>query len=406
MPWLYSTEYGIYHNIYADKKVGIMTLYFDYQATTPTDERVVNAMQPFWCHYSGNPHATNHSFGIKAETAVETARQQIADLIGCHHAEITFTSGATEANNMALCGPMPRMIAKGGNHIITSCIEHKSILSTCEYLEKNGAKITYIPTNTNGIINPEDIKNAICDETALVSTMAVNNEIGTIQPIAEIGQICQEHHVIFHTDAAQAIGKIPFNVMEANADMVSISAHKMYGPKGVGALYIRRSARIQIEPLIHGGTQEKGLRAGTLPTPLCVGFGEACRIAKKEMQDENKRLLNLRNTLLTTLKAKIGDIHVNGDLDKRISGNLNIYIENVDVSKLSKALKDKIAVSFGSACSSGRYETSHVLKAIHATHNNGIRIGLGRFTTEEDINNAANILIDAVQHLRHQSIAS
>ena len=377
-----------------------MTLYFDYQATTPIDIRVFEAMQLFWTDYYGNPHAVNHSFGTMAKKAVEEARQHIADLIHAYNIEIVFTSGATEANNMALRGVMPSLMNKGKNHIITSNIEHKSVLATCTYLEKQGVEVTYLPVHENGIITASQVEKAICDKTALVSIMAVNNEVGTIQPIAEIGKICRENNVLFHVDAAQTIGKIPFDVTTNNVDMASISAHKMYGPKGVGALYIRRNARIQIEPLIYGGTQERGLRAGTLPTPLCVGFGEACKISQQEIAKE-KDIAKLRDDLLKKLETGLEGIYLNGDRKKRIAGNLNISFEGVDALVLSAAWKDKIACSFGSACSSGRREVSHVLEALNSSCNeNAVRLGLGRFTTQKDVNLAAQIIIDTIQKLR------
>lgn len=382
-------------------------LYFDYQATTPTDKRVIEAMKPFWCEDFANPHAVNHAAGLMAEKAIEKARNYIADLIGARAIEMVFTSGATEANNMALRGIMPHLMAQGKNHIITSNIEHRSILATCEHLEKQGVEVTYLPVDINGIINPAQVADAITDKTALVSIMAVNNEIGTIQPIAEIGKICREHHIHFHVDAAQAIGKIPFNVIESCVDTLSISAHKMYGPKGIGALYIRRSARIQLEPLIYGGTQERGLRAGTLPTPLCIGFGEACRLASQELDKDIEQITGLRDSLLEQLVSALESIHLNGDKQLRIPGNLNISFEGVDAMVLAAAWKDILAVSFGSACSSGRHKISHVLEALNTPHcGSAVRIGLGRFTTQEDVDSAANIIIDTVQRLRHQSIAS
>ncbi len=375
--------------------------YFDYQATTPTDERVVEAMQPYWNENFANPHATIHNLGENAETAIENAKKDIAFIIGANSSEIIFTSGATESNNLAIHGILPSLIKKNKPHIITSNIEHNSILKTCNYLKEIGAKVTYIPVNKNGIVDINILKSSITNKTGLISIMAVNNEIGTIQPIKEIGEICKQQNIIFHVDGAQAIGKIPFSTKENNIDMLSISAHKLYGPKGIGALYIRRNSRIVLKPLILGGAQERGLRSGTLPTPLCVGFAKACLISVNEMDKENSRILNLRNILLENIKSNLDKININGDINNRIAGNLNISFCGVYVKDVEAELKNKIAVSFGSACSSGRTETSHVINAIDSTCGTAIRFGIGRFTTKDDINKASKIIIDTINKLRN-----
>ncbi|MCK4940307.1 MAG: aminotransferase class V-fold PLP-dependent enzyme, partial [Rhodospirillaceae bacterium] len=298
-------------------------LYLDYQATTPTDPRVVDAMMPYWTDKFGNPHSRNHHFGWEAEDAVEKSREQVAELIGASAKEIIFTSGATESNNLAIKG-IARFYGDRKNHIITCVTEHKCVLETCRYLEQDGFDVTYLHVKENGLIDLDDLKSAITDKTAIVSIMAVNNEIGVIQPLKEIGAICRERGVFFHTDAAQAVGKIPLDVNEMNIDLMSVSGHKFYGPMGIGALFVRRKPRVRLVPIIHGGGQERGMRSGTLPTPLVVGIGVACEIASKEMPAEAERLHGLRQKMLDGLRARLPEIFVNGDLENRIPGNLNI----------------------------------------------------------------------------------
>ncbi|MDO8608598.1 MAG: IscS subfamily cysteine desulfurase [Phaeospirillum sp.] len=379
-------------------------VYLDYQATTPCDPRVVETMLPWFTEKFGNPHSRNHRYGWEAEEAVELAREQIAAVIGADPKEVIFTSGATESNNLALKG-VAHFYREKKNHIITVVTEHKCVLDTCRYLEQEGFKVTYLPVQTNGLIDMAELEAAITDQTAIVSVMAVNNEIGVIQPIAEIGALCRKKGAFFHTDCAQAVGKIPLDVNAMNIDLMSISAHKLYGPKGIGALYVRRRPRVRLVPLITGGGQERGMRSGTLPTPLCVGFGEACAIAKAEMAAESQRLTDLRNRLLGGLRQRLPEIYVNGDLDNRIPGNLNVSFAFVEGEGLMMGVKE-LAVSSGSACTSASLEPSYVLRAlgvdVEMAHTS-LRFGLGRFTTGEDIDFAIDHIVDAVEHLRAMS---
>jgi len=379
-------------------------VYLDYQATTPCDPRVVDAMLPWFTEKFGNPHSRNHRYGWEAEEAVEKAREQIAALIGADSKEIIFTSGATESNNLALKG-VAHFYKEKKNHIITVVTEHKCVLDTCRHLEQEGFSVTYLPVKTNGLIDLAALEAAITDQTAIVSVMAVNNEIGVIQPIAEIGALCHRKGAFFHTDCAQAVGKIPLDVNAMNIDLMSISAHKLYGPKGIGALYVRRRPRVRLVPLITGGGQERGMRSGTLPTPLCVGFGEACAIAKDEMGAEAERLMDLRNRLLGGLRQRLPEIYVNGDLDNRVPGNLNISFAFVEGEGLMMGVKE-LAVSSGSACTSASLEPSYVLRAlgvdVEMAHTS-LRFGLGRFTTSEDIDFAIDHIVEAVEHLRAMS---
>src|SRR5499427_8430275 len=294
-------------------------IYLDYQATTPLDPRVLEAMMPYFTHKFGNPHSRSHSYGWEAEEGVEKARGQVAKLIGTDEKEVIFTSGATESNNLAIRG-VAEFYKDRKNHIVTTVTEHKCVLDTCRHLEQSGFEVTYLPVQKNGLVDLEALRNAITDKTVVVSIMAVNNEIGVIQPLAEIGKICREKKVFFHTDAAQAVGKIPLDVEAMNIDMMSISGHKIYGPKGIGALYVRRKPRVRLEALIHGGGQERGMRSGTLPTPLCVGLGEACAIAQREMGAEAERLKVLRDRMYTKIKERLPEVYLNGDLDSRIPG--------------------------------------------------------------------------------------
>jgi cysteine desulfurase len=376
-------------------------IYLDYQATTPIDPRVLKAMLPFLKNEYGNAASNTHSFGWKAHEAVELARRQIADLIGANPKEIVFTSGATESDNLALIG-VAKMHPRR-SHIITTVIEHKAILDTCKYLEKEGYDVSYIPVDNEGLVDVSDIEKAITPKTILISVMHVNNEIGTIQPIKEIGKIAKKHNILFHTDAAQSIGKIGFKVDDYSIDLMSMSAHKIYGPKGIGALYVRKGTKIS--PIIHGGGHEGGLRSGTLNVPSIVGFGKTCELAQKELPLEVERITRLRDKLYTGLKSVIKDIRLNGHSVKRIPGNLNINFLSLDGSSLLAGLK-RIAVSAGSACTSASLEPSFVLKAIGLDDNlanSPIRIGIGRFTTEKDIDIALKEIIQVAKGQKFNS---
>ncbi|MCR4377253.1 MAG: IscS subfamily cysteine desulfurase [Rhodospirillales bacterium] len=379
-------------------------LYLDYQATTPTDPRVVEAMAPYWTKKFGNPHSRNHHYGWEAEDAVEVARAQVASILNATSKEIIFTSGATESNNLAIKG-VAKFYGDQKNHIITCITEHKCVLETCRALQQEGFDVTYLHVKENGLIDLDVLKAAITDKTLIVSIMAVNNEIGVIQPLAEIGRICREHKVFFHTDAAQAVGKIPLDVEAMNIDLLSVSGHKVYGPMGIGALYVRKKPRVRLVPLIHGGGQERGMRSGTLPTPLVVGLGMACELASKEMAAEAERLHGLQRKLFEGLKERIPEIYLNGDLDSRIPGNLNISFAYVEGEGLMMGIKD-LAVSSGSACTSASLEPSYVLRAlgvdVELAHTS-LRLGLGRFTTEQDIDYAIERISTEVNRLRELS---
>ncbi|MGD9649581.1 MAG: IscS subfamily cysteine desulfurase [Dongiaceae bacterium] len=379
-------------------------IYLDYQATTPMDPRVLEAMLPYFTEKFGNPHSRNHLYGWEAEDAVEEAREEIAKIINADAKEIIFTSGATESNNLALKG-VGHFYKDKKNHVITCVTEHKCVLDSCRHLEQEGFEITYLPVKPNGLIDMEQLKAAITDKTALVSIMMVNNEIGVIQPVAEIGKLCRERGVFFHTDAAQAVGKVPIDVEAMNIDLLSISGHKIYGPKGIGALYVRRRPRVRLQALIDGGGQERGMRSGTLPTPLCVGLGKACEIARLEMTEENKRLENLRRRFLQNLRRELKDIYINGDEDHRVPGNLNISFAYVEGESLMMGIKN-LSVSSGSACTSASLEPSYVLRALGVEEelaHTSLRIGFGRFTTEEEVDRAAADIIAAVNKLRAMS---
>ncbi|MCW8914836.1 MAG: IscS subfamily cysteine desulfurase [Magnetovibrio sp.] len=379
-------------------------LYLDYQATTPTDPRVVEAMAPYWTTKFGNPHSRNHHFGWEAEDAVEVARGHVADLIGATPKEVIFTSGATESNNLAIKGAA-KFYGDQKNHIITCITEHKCVLETCRSLQQDGFDVTYLHVKENGLIDLDDLKAAITDKTLLVSIMAVNNEIGVIQPLKEIGALCRENKVFFHTDAAQAFGKIPLDVNELNIDMMSISGHKVYGPMGVGAMYVRKKPRVRLVPLIHGGGQERGMRSGTLPTPLVVGLGKAAELAKKEMAAEAERLHDFQHRLYEGLRQRIPEIFLNGDEENRIPGNLNISFAYVEGEGLMMGIKD-LAVSSGSACTSASLEPSYVLRALGVEDelaHTSLRLGLGRFTTEDDIEYAIERISKEVNRLRELS---
>lgn len=379
-------------------------IYLDYQATTPCDPRVVEKMLPYFTEKFGNPHSRNHAYGWEAEEAVEQAREQVAAIIGADAKEIIFTSGATESNNLAIKG-VAQFYKGKKDHIITVVTEHKCVLDTCRHLEQEGFKVTYLPVKPNGLIDLAELEAAITDKTAIVSVMGVNNEIGVIQPLAEIGALCRNKGAFFHTDCAQAVGKIPLDVGAMNIDLMSISGHKIYGPKGIGALYVRRRPRVRIVPMINGGGQERGMRSGTLATPLCVGLGEACAIAQAEMGAETERLRSMRDRLLGGLRQRLPEIYVNGDLDARVAGNINISFAFVEGEGLMMGVKD-LAVSSGSACTSASLEPSYVLRALgldaEMAHTS-LRFGLGRFTTQDDIDYAIEHTVKAVEHLRSLS---
>lgn len=379
-------------------------IYLDYQATTPCDPRVVDAMLPYFTEKFGNPHSRNHAYGWEAEEAVELAREQVAAIIGADPKEIIFTSGATESNNLALKG-VAHFYKDKKDHIITVVTEHKCVLDTCRHLESEGFKVTYLPVKPDGLIDLAELEAAITDKTSIVSIMGANNEIGVVQPLAEIGALCRKKGVFFHSDCAQAVGKIPLDVNAMNIDLMSISGHKIYGPKGIGALFVRRRPRVRLQAMINGGGQERGMRSGTLPTPLIVGLGEACRISAEEMETEGKRLTALRDRLLKGVSAKLPEIYVNGDLEHRVPGNLNISFAFVEGEGLMMGVKD-LAVSSGSACTSASLEPSYVLRALgldaEMAHTS-LRLGIGRFTTEQEIDYAIDHIVEAVSRLRELS---
>lgn len=382
-----------------------LPIYMDNHATSPLDPRVLEAMMPYLTNKFGNAASRNHSFGWEAEQAVETAREQIAKLIGATAKEIIFTSGATESDNLAIKG-IAEMYRERGNHIITQVTEHKAVLDTCKRLEKYGYRVTYLPVKADGLIDLEDLKRAIDDKTILVTIMAANNEIGVLQPIREIGKICHEKGIIFHTDAVQIIGKAPFDVIKDNVDVASISAHKVYGPKGVGALYVRRrNPRVQIAAQIDGGGHERGMRSGTLNVPGIVGLGKACEIAMNELESETAYLRNLRDRLKAKLESELDYVHVNGSMEHRLPGNLNMSFVYVEGESLLMGIND-VAVSSGSACTSATLEPSYVLKALGLgddVAHSSIRFGLGRFNTEAEVDYVAAKVIDIVKKLRELS---
>ncbi len=379
-------------------------VYLDYQATTPMDPRVLEAMMPYFTEKFGNPHSRNHEYGWEAEEGVEKARAQIADLIGGDEREIVFTSGATESNNLAIAG-VAHFYKDQRDHIVTLVTEHKCVLDTCRHLEQEGFKVTYLPVKQDGLVDLAELDKAITEKTVLVSIMAANNEIGVIQPLAEIGALCRAKGAFFHTDCAQAFGKIPLDVEAMKIDLMSISGHKIYGPKGIGALFVRRKPRVRLQAMIHGGGQERGMRSGTLPTPLCVGLGRAAEIAKAEMATENARLMKLRERFLKTIHEKLPEVFLNGDLANRLAGNLNLSFAYVEGEGLMMGIKD-LCVSSGSACTSASLEPSYVLRALGVEEelaHTSLRIGFGRFTTEAEVDYAAERIIQAVSKLRSMS---
>ena len=379
-------------------------IYLDLQATTPTDPRVVDRMMPFMLQQFGNPHSRTHYYGWEAEGAVEVARQQVAELIGADLKDIVFTSGATESNNIAIKG-VARFYRSAKNHIITTQTEHKCVLDSCRALEEEGFQVTYLPVDANGLVSLEELEKAIRPETSLVSIMTVNNEIGVIQPIQEIGKLCREKKVFFHTDAAQAVGKIPLDVNSLNVDLLSISGHKIYGPKGVGALFVRRRPRVRVEPIQTGGGQERGIRSGTVPTPLVVGLGEACRLAQQEMPYDSEYVKKLSERLINGLTGKLSHVLRNGDPKRSYPGCVNLSFAYVEGESLLMALKS-IALSSGSACTSASLEPSYVLRALGKDDDlahSSIRFGLGRFTTPEEVDFAIEQTVQHVSRLRELS---
>lgn len=380
-------------------------IYLDYSSTTPVDPRVADKMAECLTREAnfGNPASRSHMFGWKAEEAVETARKHVADLINCDPREIVWTSGATEADNLAIKGAA-HFYMKKGKHIITSKIEHKAVLDSCRQLEREGYEVTYLDPDEKGLISPEKVAETIREDTILVSLMHVNNEIGVINDIEAIGKVTREHKVIFHVDAAQSAGKLDIDLDRMQVDLMSLTAHKIYGPKGIGVLYVRRKPRVRIEPQMHGGGHERGMRSGTLPTHQIVGMGEAYRIAKEEMHEENARVLALRNRLLEGLKD-IEEVYVNGDLDHRVAGNLNISFNFVEGESLMMALRN-LALSSGSACTSASLEPSYVLRALGLNDelaHSSLRITIGRFTTEAEVDYAIEKIKEAVAKLRELS---
>src|SRR6266576_3828403 len=382
-----------------------LPIYMDYHATTPCDPRVFETMRPYFTEIFGNAASRNHQFGWEAEEAIENARKQVADLISASSKEIVLTSGATESDNLAIKG-VAEMYYERGDHIITAVTEHKAVLDSCKKLEKRGFRVTYLPVGSDGLISPDDIKNAITDKTILVTIMMANNEIGVIQPIAEIGKVCKEKGVVFHTDATQAIGKVPFNVNELNVDLASFSAHKIYGPKGVGGLYVRRkNPRVVLVPMMDGGGHERGMRSGTLNVTGIVGLGKACELAQQEMPEESKKMSALRDRLRAGLEAKLDEVFINGSMEHRLPNNLNMSFAYVEGESLLMGIND-IAVSSGSACTSATLEPSYVLKALGVGEDlahTSIRFGLGRFNTQEEVDYVIDKMVQVVTKLRELS---
>ena len=382
-----------------------LPIYMDNHATTPLDPRVLDAMMPYLTNKFGNAASRNHQFGWDAEQGVDEGRKQVALLIGADPREIVFTSGATESDNLAIKG-VAYMYREKGDHIITAVTEHKAILDTCKHLEKDGFRITFLAVKANGLVDLEELKAAITDKTILISIMAANNEVGVVQDIKEIGRIARERGVLFHTDAVQAAGKIPFDVNAMNVDLASLSAHKMYGPKGVGALYVRRrNPRVLLTPIIDGGGHERGMRSGTLNVPGIVGFGKAAQIAREELASEAAETFRLREKMRATFERELDEIYLNGDLEHRLPGNLNLSFAYVEGESLLMGIND-IAVSSGSACTSASLEPSYVLKALGVGEDlahTSIRFGIGRFNTEEEVDYVANRVIEVVRRLRDLS---
>lgn len=377
-------------------------IYLDSHATTPVDRRVLDAMLPYFTEEFGNAASVNHAYGWAADAAVTQAREKLAQAINASPEEIVLTSGATEADNLAIKGVAEAYQHKG-RHIVTVVTEHKAILDPCRYLETLGFEVTYLPVQSDGILDLGELVQVLRADTILVSVMAANNEIGVLQPIAQIGGICHDQGILFHTDAAQAIGKIPLDVQAQRIDLMSLTAHKIYGPKGIGALYVRRkNPRVQVAPQLHGGGHERGMRSGTLYTPQIVGFATAVELAIQEQEEENRRITALRDYLWSQLQA-LGGVHLNGHAEQRLSGNLNVCLDRVEGQALLLGLQTLMAVSSGSACSSARMEPSYVLKAIGRSTElayASVRFGLGRFTTREEIDRAIVHIRETVKTLR------
>jgi cysteine desulfurase len=382
-----------------------LPIYMDNHATTPMDPRVLQAMLPYFTEMFGNAASRNHSFGWAGEEAVENARQQVASLINATAKEVIFTSGATESDNLMIKG-VAEMYREKGNHIITQAIEHKAVLDTCKNLEKHGFEVAYLPVQRDGRVDPEDVRKAIKPTTILISIMYANNEIGVINPIAEIGKIAKERGIIFAVDGVQAVGKIPVDVQKDNIDLLAVSAHKFYGPKGVGALYVRRrNPRVQLSAIIDGGGHERGMRSGTLNVPGIVGLGKACELCQQEMAQESERLRGLRDRLKAGLEAKLDEVFVNGSLEHRLPNNLNMSFAYVEGESLLMGIND-VAVSSGSACTSATLEPSYVLKALGVGEDlahTSIRFGLGRFTTQEEVDYVIDKMVQVVTKLRELS---
>ena len=382
-----------------------LPIYMDNQATTPVDPRVLEAMLPYFRETFGNAASRNHFFGWQAEEAVELGREQVAQLIGASEKEIIFTSGATESNNLAIKGVVDFYQSKG-DHVITAVTEHKAVLDPCKALERKGLRVTYLPVGQDGLVDPDDVKKAITERTILISIMAANNEIGTLNPVAEIGRIAHEHGVIFHCDAVQAVAKVPVDVEAMNIDLLSVSAHKIYGPKGVGALYVRRkNPRVRLTPILDGGGHERGMRSGTLNVPGIAGLGKAAEIGRAELESDAARILALRERLRNRLHAELDAIYLNGSLEHRLPGNLNLSFAYVEGESMLMGLKD-VAVSSGSACTSASLEPSYVLRALGVgedlAHTSN-RFGIGRFNTEEEVDFVADLVIQNVKRLRAMS---
>jgi len=379
-------------------------LYLDNQSTTALDPRVLDAMLPYFTSYYGNPHSRTHQYGWESEAAMEEARTRVANLIGADSKEIVFTSGATESNNISVKG-VARFYASKKKHVITTQTEHKCVLDSCRQMEAEGFDVTYLPVQENGLVDLELLESSIRPDTSLVSVMTLNNEIGVIQPIEEIGRICRSKKIFFHTDAAQAVGKIPLDVNKMNIDLMSISGHKIYGPKGVGALYVRRRPRVRVDPIMSGGGQERGLRSGTVPTPLAVGLGAACELAEAEMENDHQHVTRLSNLLVSGITDKLPKVVRNGDGPTVYPGCVNLSFFCVEGESLLMALKD-VALSSGSACTSASLEPSYVLRALGAQDDmahSSIRFGIGRFTSEEEVQYTIDRTVKEVERLREMS---
>jgi cysteine desulfurase len=384
-----------------------LPIFLDSQSTTPMDPRVLDAMMPYFTDKFGHPGSRNHPFGWEAETGMERGREQLARLIGARDPkEVVFTSGGTESDNLALKG-VAEMYREKGDHIVTTVIEHRAILDTCRRLEKQGLRVSYVPVGPDGIVDPQVIRSAVTDKTILISVMFANNEIGTIQRIEEIGKLAKEKGILFHTDAVQACGKIPIDVEKAGIDLLSVSAHKLYGPKGIGALYVRRKApRVRLQAMIDGGGHERGTRSGTVPVPLAVGFGRAAEIGREEMAEEGARLGRLRDRLQDRILSTLDETYLNGHPDRRLAHNLNISFAYVEGESVLMGLNKEVALSSGSACTSATLEPSYVIAALGVgadLAHSSIRFGLHRFTTEEEIDYVAGRTIEVVKRLRDMS---